>query len=141
MSAMPIGARLSAVEDDSAGGRIRARRKRLGMTIGALADHAKVDRDTLSAWERGVTDPHTSTAGKVERALDELEHELGMDLPSVVSQPVPVGDPDEGMVEFTVEGVYGVRSVVVKGPIRDIAELRRAVSDLIAGMDKPHPEG
>lgn len=136
MSAMPIGAKLSAVNDDS-GAEIRARRKRLGMTIGALAERAQVHRDTLSAIERGGSDPQTSTAGRIERALDELEHEMGMDLPSVVGV---VGDPDEGLVEFTVEGHFGVRAVV-KGPIKDIDKLQEAVGKLIAGMDKPHPEG
>lgn len=135
MSAMPIGAKLSAVNDES-GAQVRARRKRLGMGIGELADRANVNRDTLSAWERGETDPHTSTAGKVGRALDELEHEMGIDLPSVVGV---VGDPEEGFVEFTVEGHFGVRAVV-KGPIRDIDKLQEAVSRLIAGMDRPTPK-
>lgn len=131
---MPIGGRLSAVNDDS-GAQMRARRKRLGMTIGALAERADVHRDTLSAIERGESDPQTSTAGRIERALDELEHEMGMDLPSVVR---PIGDPDAGLVEFTVEGHFGVRAVV-KGPIKDIDKLQAAVAKLMAGMDRPTP--
>lgn len=129
MSVAPLGATLSVVEDDT-GGRIRERRARLGLSVKELAERAGVDRDTLSNLEAGGN-ARLQTVRSIERALSEMETE-----PSVQ----PVGDPDDGLVEFVVEGHFGVRAVV-KGPIRDIDKLQEAVGRLIAGMDKPHPEG
>lgn len=52
--------------------------------------------------------------------------------------PLPVGarqlgDPEDDLVEFTVEGNFGVRAVV-KGPVRDMDAMQAAVSKLISGM-------
>lgn len=44
-----------------------------------------------------------------------------------------LGNPDDDMVEFTVEGNFGVRAVV-KGPVRDMDALQTAVSKLIGDM-------
>lgn len=44
-----------------------------------------------------------------------------------------IGDPGDDLVEFVVEGNFGVRAVV-KGPVRDMDALQAAVSKLIAGM-------
>lgn len=133
MSVALLSAKLSAVDDDS-GGRIAERREQLGMSVKALAERAGIDRGVLTRIEKGQG-ARTTSVRLVERALDDLEHEMGVDLPSVVR---PVGDPEEGLVEFTVEGHFGVRAVV-KGPIRDIDKLQEAVSHLIAGMDRPQP--
>lgn len=136
MSVALLGARLSAVDDDS-GARIAQRREDLGMSVKSLAERAGIDRGVLTRIEKGQG-ARTTSVRLVERALDELEHEMGIDVPSVVAQPV--GDPEGGLVEFTVEGHFGVKAVV-KGPIRDIDKLQEAVGRLIAGMDRPHPEG
>lgn len=45
----------------------------------------------------------------------------------------PIGDPSDDLVEFVIEGNFGVRAVV-KGPLRDMDELQAAVSKLIVGM-------
>lgn len=136
MSVTELAAKLSAV-DENVGARIAERREHLGMSVKALAERAGVDRGVLARIEAGGN-ARTTSVRLIERALDELEHEFGMDVPSVVAQPV--GDADDGLVEFTVEGHFGVRAIV-KGPIRNIDALKSAVADLIAGMDRSHPEG
>lgn len=44
-----------------------------------------------------------------------------------------IGVPNDDLVEFTVEGNFGVRAVV-KGPIRDMDALQDAVARLISDM-------
>lgn len=51
-----------------------------------------------------------------------------------------VGNPSDDLVEFSVEGNFGVRAVV-KGPVRDIEALREAVAKLIADMNRDAPNG
>lgn len=116
--------------------RVRARRQRIGMKITDLATEAGVTRDTLSDLEAGNTRPHPDTVAKVLGALDRIEKEVGLDEAS--APPLPegaryLGDPADQLVEISIEGNLGIR-VVVKGPIRDIAEIRRTAAELIAGM-------
>lgn len=131
MSVTPMTATFAVVQDD-AGSQIRQRRENLGVSVTDLAVRAGLDRGVVYRVEAGRSVRPTSVR-VIERALDELEREHGMDVPSVVRT---VGDPDDGMVEFTVEGHFGVRAVV-KGPIRDIDKLQEAVARLMAGMDRP----
>ena len=90
------------------------------MSVSALAKRAGVDRGSLAALEAGHAVRDTTTAA-IEKALSELEYELGMDVPSVVAQPRPEQRP--AMIRFTVEGVYGAKALVVEGPVDN---LRRA---------------
>lgn len=114
-------------------GQVTARRTRLGYTIAELAGEAGVDPDTLSDLEAGKRRPQPRTLDKVLAALDRLEAEVGLDPASLPPGTRRIGEPKDDLVEFTVEGNFGVRAVV-KGPIRDLDELQRAVSKLIAGM-------
>ena len=124
------GADLGGMSDE--GKKVTARRVRLELGIGDLAEAAKVSRDTLSDLESGSKDFRQATLGKVVRALDLLEEEAGLgELPTGAHR---IGDPADDLVEFTVEGNFGVRAVV-KGPIRDIDALQAAVSKLIEGMN------
>lgn len=119
---------------NEAGASVRARRIALGMSASALAKRAGVDRGRLAALEAGERVRDT-TAAAVESTLSALEHETGMDLPSQVA---PIGDEADDLVEFVVEGNFGVRAVV-KGPVRDMDAMQQAVSKIIAGMQ--HSEG
>jgi transcriptional regulator with XRE-family HTH domain len=103
------------------------------MNITELAQEAGISRDTLSDLEAGNKRPQTDTVDKVTAALDRIEREVGMDVPPLPEGARRIGNPADDLVEFTVEGNFGVRAVV-KGPIRDLDELQRAVSRLIAGM-------
>jgi transcriptional regulator with XRE-family HTH domain len=122
---------------DQEGARIKERRTRIGMSVKALAERANVDRGRLTAIENGAP-ARDSTIGAIERALGELEHEMALDekLPPGVSR---IGDPDQGLVEFTIEGNFGVRAVV-KGPVADIEALQKAASDLIGSMNMSHAD-
>lgn len=126
MTALKERPRLSRVDQD-AGARIGRRRSKLGMTLKGLAEESGVDRDTLSKIEKGGPS-RGSTIGMINSTLDRLEHEMGMDLPAAASDL-----PAEGLVEFSVSGNFGV-SVIVKGPIKDIAELQAAAARLVEQM-------
>lgn len=84
--------------------------------------------------------PRSQTWAAIERAANwppgsaRLVWE-GAEAPQVVLPEGArhLGDPSEDLVEFTVEGNFGVRAVV-KGPVRDMDALQAAVSKLIAGM-------
>jgi transcriptional regulator with XRE-family HTH domain len=110
--------------DSTAAASIRDRRERLGMTIKDLAEEAQVDRGRLSALEAGASSPRPSTIGAVLRALERLEREMGL---------AGTSADDYDTVEFEVAGNFGVR-VVVKGPVRDRAELEESVLRLISRM-------
>jgi predicted transcriptional regulator len=101
---------------------VRARRVRLGLSVKELALRAGVDRGTLAALEAGDERVRDRTFGAVERALDGLETEMGI-------------EPNHGMggdvVEFRVSGDFGV-DVVVKGPVRDMAAMEESVARLLA---------
>lgn len=124
MAVAGVADRLRSVTSE-VGDEVRGRRERLGLTIKALAERAGVDRGRLSALEKGDSRPRASTLGAVLHALDELERELGKDNGA--------GSDDLDVVEFQVAGNFGVR-VIVKGPVRDRAELEESVLRLIARM-------
>lgn len=133
MSVMALPTSVALVNTE-AGAMIRARRIALGMSKSALAQRADVDRGSLAALEAGERVRDT-TVSAVEATLSDLEYETGMDLPSQVA---PIGATTDDLVEFVVEGNFGVRAVV-KGPVRDMDALQAAVSRIIAEMR--HPQG
>ena len=114
-------------------GQVTTRRDRLGYTIAELAAEAGVDPDTLSDLEAGRRRPQVSTLNKVLAALDRLEKEVGLDASSLPPGARSIGNPEDDLVEFSIEGNFGVRAVV-KGPVRDLDALQAAVAKLIAGM-------
>ena len=109
------------------GSQVRARRERLGMGIKDLATEAGVSRDTLSDLESGTKDFRQATLYKVQRALDRIESESGIDAPP----PGEGGEARPGLVRFEVRGVYGADALVVEGPIDNIAELEEAVDRIM----------
>lgn len=119
------------------GEQFKARRTAIGMSVSALAKRAGVDRGSLSHLEEGRSVRDTTVA-QIERTLTELEHELGMDVPTVVA---PIGKPETpAMIRFTVEGVYGAKALVVEGPVENVAELEAAVDRImrrLAGENEP----
>lgn len=138
MSITPLTATFAVVNEDdraSAGQRIRERREALGLNVADLAERTGLHRTTHYRIEEGAG--KTSTLRQVERCLDELEHEMGMDQPSVVGQVRPIGDPEAGLVTFDVKGPASGFSVVLKGPVTDIEKLEATVLRLIAGMERP----
>lgn len=72
--------------------RLRARRERLGMSQAELAREAGINRDTVAAIERGQGFRRSSLT-KLEKALDAVEEEVGIDVPP---------RPKESLVEFEV---------------------------------------
>lgn len=124
MSVMTTPTRFVAVNENP-GAEIQERRLKLGMSVKGLAERAGIDRGRLAALEAGADNVRDTTIGAVRAALDRIEHEMGMDLPA--------RDLGDGLVEFAIEGNFGVRAVV-KGPIRDLAALQEAVSRLVRDM-------
>ena len=117
------------VSDD--GERVKARRERLGMDKIDLAKEAGVSRDTLAAIEAGEGFRRSSLT-KIEKALDRLEEEVGIDAPP----PRTTEEAPGRFVEFTVNGLYGAESVVLKGPVEDREALLEMVERLMRGGQK-----
>lgn len=139
MSAVLHRADLPAVTsgggDDDRGAAIRARLEVLGISDREWYKVTGMDRKTLNRAMRNEPGTRSSTYDAIEANLDKLErHAQG--------QPVAraVGNPSDDLVEFSVEGNFGVRAVV-KGPVRDIEALREAVAKLIADMNRDAPNG
>ena len=122
MSAMALPVTFDPVNAGRAD-QIRARRVRLGISVKALALRAGVDRGTLASLEAGDERIRDSTFGTVERALETLEQEMGVEPGS--------SNPGADVVEFRVSGDFGV-DVVVKGPVRDMAAMEESVARLLA---------
>lgn len=111
---------------------VQSRLEALGISDREFAERTGIDRKALRRAANGEAVRPSTYAG-IESWLARLEHELGMDRPDLPEGARYVGDPADNLVEFTVEGNFGVRAVV-KGPIRDLDALQAAVSRLIAGM-------
>lgn len=121
------------VSDD--GDRVKARRERLGMDKIDLAKEAGVSRDTLAAIEAGEGFRRSSLT-KIEKALDALEEEVGIDSP-----PGRPQETAERFLEFTVNGLYGAESVVVRGPVEDREALLEMVERLMRGGQQRSGQG
>lgn len=130
------GSTLERVTDlggsEESGDGIRKRRERLGLSRTRLAEMAHVDRDTLTKLEEGLTKARGTTVAAILRVLDELEEETGM------ADPHP--NNGGGVVRFEVKGVYGAESLVIEGPVENIAELQEAVDRLLRRRETD-PEG
>lgn len=90
-----------------------------------LSRRTRVDRETIARALRGESTA-TSLAA-LESYLDKFEA-------MIKGEPVVhATDAGDDYVEFVVEGNFGVRAVV-KGPVRDMDELQRAVGKLVRDM-------
>lgn len=110
------------------GEQIRARRVKMGMSVKELAMRAGIDRGRLAALEAGEPRVRDTTYGAVERALDLLEQEMGIDAPAATSEP-----STDDYVEFRLSGNFGV-DVVVRGPVGDMDALEQQVERLLREM-------
>lgn len=129
MSAMHLATSVGAVTSER-GDQLKARRVAIGLSVAALAKRAGVDRGSLSALEEGRSVRDTTVA-QVERALSDLEHELGMDVPSVVTSPT---DAEPEPLRFTFHDVYGIGELIVEGPVDRPDEIVAAVAKLLADI-------
>lgn len=109
---------------------IRTRRQALGLTATKLAQLAEVSRVHLSEIESGRKDPSAAWLRRVELAMDKYEVETGQDEPAPVAIPAQA-KAAEGLIEFDIEGDFGVH-IVVRGPVVDAELLRRQAAALIA---------
>lgn len=124
MTALRIATSVGAVESLS-GEQFKARRAAIGMSVAALAKRAGVDRGSLTALEDGRTVRDTTVAA-IDRTLTELEHELGMDVPSVI-EPAAELDVAPKVMRVEVQGVYGAKALVFEAPVENVAELEAMV--------------
>lgn len=106
--------------DKERGLRIHERRTHLGINLAGLARRAGVDRGTLKRIEEGRDGARAATFGAIERALTELEESMDID-----------PEDSKQVVRFVVRGVYGAESLVVEGPVENIAELEASVDRIM----------
>lgn len=71
---------------------------RLGVSSRELAKEVGLDRQTVARAREGHARP--ATFGLIEAWLDDLEHEAGMDLPSLQEMVSIVTLPDGTIVKF-----------------------------------------
>lgn len=104
---------------ETRGHAIKARRLALGIkSLREFAERTGVDRQAITRAEAGAGSE--STYERLEAWLSRFEEETGHD--------EPAGDD---YIEYRLSGVFGVDSIVVKGPVRDAAELERSVARLV----------
>lgn len=134
MHAVSNGAQsIDVTGDEERAASISERLEAIGLSDREFEHRTGVDRKALRRAANGEP-VRRSTYVAIETWLDRIEHELGMN----VSGVQPIGDPSQDLVEFTIEGNFGVRAVV-KGPIRDLDALQKAATDLIASMGEVKP--
>jgi transcriptional regulator with XRE-family HTH domain len=116
---------VSEGDQSQRGQRVADKRVALGLSKSELAKRAHVDRATLDRIESGSGGVRDTSIAAVERVLRDLDEEMSP----------PPGDPSatEGgnVVRFVVKGVYGAESLVVEGPVENIAELERSVDRIM----------
>lgn len=135
MSTQQRARRLSRVE--ISGAEIQTRRQALHLSPGGLAKEAGVDRSRVVKFEADDEALRDATKQAILDALDRLEAQRA-GLPEGVR---PIGNPSEGLVEINMKGVYGVESIIVKGPVADVDALRQTARDLIRGIrEDSHPD-
>lgn len=127
-------AELSPVAE-TRGSRLRQRRLNNGLSVNQLHEQAHVSRDAIYAAEDDrATD---LTYSKLEKWLDNFEHETGSEAPTTVTE-TQIGP---GIVSFEVSGNFGV-DVALRGPVENLDALRETVEKLIQSMGdrRPPPE-
>lgn len=112
-------------DKDDRGAEIQRRLDALGITDREFYSKTGIDRKTLRRAVAGEPGTRNTTYIAIEAALAKLER-------AVRGEPVAQFG-GEDYVEFTVEGNFGVRAVV-RGPVKDMEELQRAVGKLVREM-------
>lgn len=120
-----------------AGDRARMRRERLGATQGEVAEHAGVNRDTVSAVEHGQSSAKSRRL--VTDALSRMEEEAG--LSPIGEEPlVRRVEPVEGaaqLLRIEVPGVHGAHAIVVEGPVDNPEAIAAAVDAIMRRLYPP----
>lgn len=129
MHALTDTAESPLMGDGERGQRIQERLDALGISDREFHEETGIDRKTLRRAVVGEDRVRVSTYAAIESALDKLEARV-MGTPIVASD-----DPTSDLVEFVVEGNFGVRAIV-KGPIRDMDALQTAVAKLVRDMQQ-----
>lgn len=131
MTSHAVVTRFSVVETESEpGGRIKQRRKSLGMSATRLAEWAEVSREHLSAVENGHKQPTAEWTRRVDLALDRYAQETGQgpDEPEA-------GEPSVSEhIKLTFHDVYGIGEIIAEGPGDKPDELVAAVAKLFAEL-------
>ena len=119
--------------ENQRGQAIKSRLDQLGISDREFHEETGIDRKTLRRAIVGEERVRASTYAAIESALDKLEARTRL-------HPVPPAEDDEGYVEFTVEGNFGVRAIV-KGPVRDMDQLQAAVYKILREMRQTPESG
>ena len=112
------------------GVRFRQRRERLHMTQDEVATEAGVNRDTVSAIEKGAGSARKRR--EVEEALTRLEEAAGL---RPIEEPEPEVEESEAKpdaIRLTFHNVYGIGEIIAEGPGDKPDELVAAVVKLLA---------
>ena len=101
------------------GKRIADRRKRLAWTQDQLAEHAHVDAETISRFERGVNLPSLPT-------LERLATALNVEISELLTKNAPVQLDDVGVATTLLAGLDVTdRAFVISEVLRWSEHLRR----------------
>ena len=127
-------ARLLVVTANEERGRaIQKRLDDLGLSAREFEDRTGVNRKTLGKAVAGNANTRDTTYEAIESYLDGLEARIS-------GKGTTAPAPDDDMIELTIEGDFGVRAVV-KGPIRDKAELMEMTRELIRELRSSDDNG
>jgi DNA-binding XRE family transcriptional regulator len=128
MTSHAVVTRFSGVDIDSEpGGRIKQRRKSLGMSATRLADWAEVSREHLSAVENGHKTPTAEWVRRVELAMDRYAQETGQG----ADEPEAAGSGVSEHIRLTFHDIYGIGEIIAEGPGDKPDELVAAVVKLL----------
>lgn len=131
MTSHAVVTRFSGVDIDSElGGRIKQRRKSLGMSATRLADWAEVSREHLSAVENGHKTPTAEWVRRVELAMDRYAQETGQGPDETEATEPSVSEH----IRLTFHDVYGIGEIIAEGPGDKPDELVAAVAKLFAEL-------
>lgn len=136
MTLTPIGARLTPVTKDgdttpdltprkARGRRLDQIREHLGFSERALEERTGISRATFAKVFAGDETVRPSTLDRVERAIMDLDKELG-------PPPAPQS-AGEDVIQFRISGNFGV-DVIVSGPPTELGALEEAVARLVREM-------
>jgi transcriptional regulator with XRE-family HTH domain len=132
----PSRGRSAVVDTSTSGNRGHAlKRRRLSLGIKSVSElhrESGVSREAITAAEEGSASP--ATYERLEAWFDRFEHETGSEAAEAAEHA-----ENHGIVEFTVEGDFGVR-VVVRGPIQDVEALERSVGRIVASIREGQKE-
>lgn len=110
---------LRDLDNETRGAALAARREAAGITAVELEKETGIARQTIARAEKGQASK--ATYRQLEAWYDRFDEETGANAPS------------NGIIEFTVEGDFGVR-VVVKGPIRDAEAIEQSVARIVRNI-------